>query len=102
VASDSISIQSGAQVQHVKLTAGLHRQIWVNGSMIFIDIHVANKSPKTMKKIEIQLIKDNFVVLIPGSGHSRKVSGPPSAAKANRQGAGEHIDLEKRIQDWRG
>jgi hypothetical protein len=57
LASDSISIQSGAQVQHVQLTAGLHRQIWVNGSMIFVDVHVANKSPKTMKKIEIPLIK---------------------------------------------
>jgi hypothetical protein len=57
LASDMISIQSGAEVQRVELTAGLHRQIWVNGAKIFVDIHVANKSSKTIKKIEIQLVK---------------------------------------------
>ena len=57
LASDSISIQSGAEVQRIELTAGLHRQIWVNGAMIFVDIHVANKSSKIIKKIEVKLVK---------------------------------------------
>jgi hypothetical protein len=55
--SDLFSIPLGAKVQRVELTAGLHRQTRINGSVIHVDIHVASRSSKTVKKIEIQLVK---------------------------------------------
>ena len=41
--------------QTVKLTAGLHRQTWISGYLIFVDMHIDNKSSKAVKKVELQL-----------------------------------------------
>jgi hypothetical protein len=40
------------------MTAGLHRQVWVSGSNIFVDIHIANGSRKTIKKLDLSLERD--------------------------------------------
>lgn len=53
LAPDLLSIPLGAEVHRVELTAGLHRQTWINESVIYINIHVANRSSKTIKKIKI-------------------------------------------------
>ncbi|KAF2875415.1 hypothetical protein BDV95DRAFT_602851 [Massariosphaeria phaeospora] len=45
-------------VEVVRLTAGLHRQVWVSGTSIYVDVHIANNSRKAMKKIELQLERD--------------------------------------------
>lgn len=42
----------------VRVTAGLHRQVWVSGTSIYVDVHIANNSRKTIKKIELQLERD--------------------------------------------
>ena len=43
--------------QTVKLTAGLHRQTWISGYLIFVDMHIVNRSSKDVKKVELQLEK---------------------------------------------
>jgi hypothetical protein len=45
-------------IEVVRVTAGLHRQVWVSGTSIYVDVHVANNSRKTIKKIELQLERD--------------------------------------------
>ncbi|KAF7504685.1 hypothetical protein GJ744_001966 [Endocarpon pusillum] len=60
LATEQLSIPHGTVTQTIKLTAGLHRQTWVNGAMIFVDVHVMNNSPKTLKKIEVQLEKSTL------------------------------------------
>jgi hypothetical protein len=42
----------------VKVTAGLHRQVWVSGTNIFVDVHIANNSKKWIKRLELQLERD--------------------------------------------
>lgn len=42
----------------VRVTAGLHRQVWVSGTSIYVDVQVVNHSRKTIKKIELQLERD--------------------------------------------
>lgn len=42
----------------VRVTAGLHRQVWVSGTSIYVDVHIANNSRKMIKKIELQLERD--------------------------------------------
>lgn len=42
----------------VRLTAGLHRQVWVSGTSIYVDVHIENNSRKVIKKIELQLERD--------------------------------------------
>ncbi|OAL27427.1 hypothetical protein AYO22_03702 [Fonsecaea multimorphosa] len=57
LAADTLYLAREPDIQTVKLTAGLHRQTWVNGSLIFIDVHIANNTAKSVKKIEVQLEK---------------------------------------------
>lgn len=45
-------------VEVIRVTAGLHRQVWVSGTSIYVDVHIANNSRKTIKKIELQLERD--------------------------------------------
>ena len=42
----------------VRVTAGLHRQVWVSGTSIYVDVHIMNNSRKTIKKIELLLERD--------------------------------------------
>ncbi|EXJ73017.1 uncharacterized protein A1O5_04166 [Cladophialophora psammophila CBS 110553] len=57
LAADTLYLAREPDIQTVKLTAGLHRQTWVNGALIFVDIHIANNTAKSVKKIEVQLEK---------------------------------------------
>lgn len=57
LAQDQLPLPRGARSYSIKLTAGLHRQTWANGSRIFVDVHVRNNSSKALRKIEIQLEK---------------------------------------------
>ncbi|KAK4635945.1 hypothetical protein CLAFUW4_00339 [Fulvia fulva] len=57
-ASDEVNIPRSAGAESVKLTAGLHRQVWVSGSSIFVDVHIANKHRKPIKRLELTLERD--------------------------------------------
>ncbi|OQO00969.1 hypothetical protein B0A48_13658 [Cryoendolithus antarcticus] len=48
-----ISHWNGSEV--LAMTAGLHRQIWVSGSSLFVDLHIANRTRKTVKRVELHL-----------------------------------------------
>ena len=51
----------------IKLTAGLHRQTWISGYMLFVDVHIDNGSRKTVNKIEVQLEKATIVYSFPAA-----------------------------------
>ncbi|KAJ9637312.1 hypothetical protein H2199_007599 [Coniosporium tulheliwenetii] len=57
-ASDEYQKARETSTETIKVTAGLHRQVWVSGTTIFVDIHIANHSRKTVRKIELQLERD--------------------------------------------
>lgn len=57
-ASDEWTKPRDTTVEVVRVTAGLHRQVWVSGTSLYVDVHVANNSRKTVKKIELQLERD--------------------------------------------
>lgn len=57
LAADTLYLTHEPDIQTVKLTAGLHRQTWVNGAAIFIDVHIVNNTAKSIKKVEVQLEK---------------------------------------------
>ncbi|WPG98504.1 Hypothetical protein R9X50_00129500 [Acrodontium crateriforme] len=54
-AYDELHIPRPTGYESVKLTAGLHRQVWVSGGNIFVDVHVANKSQRLIRKLELNL-----------------------------------------------
>ncbi|KAL6713345.1 hypothetical protein ACLMJK_008810 [Lecanora helva] len=55
--SDELILSKRSNLQVVKLTAGLHRQTWISGYPVFIDIHIENRSDKDIKRLELQLEK---------------------------------------------
>jgi hypothetical protein len=57
-ASDEWLKPRDTTVEVVRVTAGLHRQVWVSGTSIYVDVHIANNSRKIIKKIELQLERD--------------------------------------------
>jgi hypothetical protein len=57
-ASDEWVKAREGSLEVIRLTAGLHRQVWVSGTNVYVDVHIANNSRKTIKKIELQLERD--------------------------------------------
>ena len=57
-ASDEQAFPRTGLLETAKLTAGLHRQVWVSGSSIFVDVHIANGSRKTIRKLDLSLERD--------------------------------------------
>ena len=57
LAVDEMPMSKRYSTQTVKLTAGLHRQTWISGYLVFVDMHIENKSSKDVKKVEVQLEK---------------------------------------------
>lgn len=57
-ASDEYVKHSANGIETIKVTAGLHRQVWVSGTSIFADVHIANSSKKSIKRLELQLEQD--------------------------------------------
>ncbi|KAI9703691.1 MAG: hypothetical protein M1836_007461 [Candelina mexicana] len=55
VASDEHIIRKGEGYESIKVTAGMHRQNWVSGTSIFVDVFIANNSHKIINRVEIQL-----------------------------------------------
>lgn len=55
VATEALQLATSPGPQSVKVSAGLHRQIWVSGNSIFVDIHIVNKSDRCLKKLEVEL-----------------------------------------------
>lgn len=57
-ATDELTLQRFGRCESVILTAGLHRQVWVSGSSIFVYIHLANTSHRQVRKLELSLERD--------------------------------------------
>lgn len=54
-ATEKLELDDVPGPQHVKIIAGLHRQTWISGNLIFVDVHIINKSQRLLKKLELQL-----------------------------------------------
>ena len=53
--SDELCVHKTGFNEVIKLTAGVHRQTWVSGIAMFVDVHISNRSSKMVKKIELHL-----------------------------------------------
>ncbi|KAF2009159.1 hypothetical protein BU24DRAFT_497355 [Aaosphaeria arxii CBS 175.79] len=57
-ASDEWVKPRDSGIESVRVTTGLHRQVWVSGTDIYADVRIINNSRKTVKRIELQLERD--------------------------------------------
>ena len=56
-ATDDMHFSHQQGVQKITLAAGIHRQTWIGGYPIFVDVRIDNRSEKAVKRIELQLEK---------------------------------------------
>jgi len=101
LATEQLSIPHGTIPQKIKLTAGLHRQTWVNGAMIFVDVHVMNNTSKTLKKIEIQLEKTTLWYSHAAAGTTER-SAPHLRLPKRSDNEVVCVSTIKKSKDWKG
>jgi hypothetical protein len=101
LASDSVSMTNNGQVDTCKLTAGLHRQTWVDGAAVFVDIHVANNTSKSVKKIEVQIEKSTLWYSHAAAGTAEKSASHLRLPKKTDK---EYIasSTTKKSREWDG
>jgi hypothetical protein len=57
-ASDEYVRYRDGPPETVKVTAGLHRQVWVSGTSVFVDVHIANGMERPIRRLDLQLERD--------------------------------------------
>jgi len=92
---------SQSQSQYVKLTAGLHRQIWINGSSIFVDIHIINRSSRMLGKVEIQLQKTILWYTHAAAGTGEKNANHLRIPQ-RQESKIVAVNVVKKGKDWKG
>ena len=82
--TDEMRVSHRLGAQHIILSAGIHRQTWISGYPIFVDIQINSPKGKTVRNIELQLEKTTTY-------HSQP-------APATRMGLVESLRLPDHIQ----
>ncbi|KAI4116033.1 MAG: hypothetical protein LQ345_003474 [Seirophora villosa] len=61
VVTDEMQSSHRGSLETVTLTAGVHRQTWISGYPLFVDVRVQNRSSKAVRRIEVQLERSIFI-----------------------------------------
>lgn len=92
--------ESSTETLHV--TAGLHRQVWVSGTDIFVDVHIVNRSRKTIRRVELQLERNILCYK-----HTAAATLEKSASQARIFDSNERVTLirsayKQGVNNWCG
>ncbi|KAL9024130.1 MAG: hypothetical protein Q9196_006740 [Gyalolechia fulgens] len=61
VVTDEVQSSHRGSLKTVVLKAGVHRQTWISGYPLFVDIRISNRGFQTVRKVEMQLERSTFV-----------------------------------------
>ena len=101
-ATDELRLTHFGRSESVKLTAGVHRQVWVSGSSVFVDVHIANKSHKPVKRLELSLERNILSYKhAPASTREKSVSAA-RIFESNEQTMINRLVLKPGAQSWNG
>ncbi len=101
-ATDELTLRHFGRCESVVLTAGLHRQVWVSGSSIFVDVHLANRCHKAIKKLELTLERDILCYKhAPASTREKSVS-QARIFESNEQAVIARITTKTGLRGWSG
>ncbi|KAL8664401.1 MAG: hypothetical protein Q9202_003091 [Teloschistes flavicans] len=48
-------------LETVELTVGIHRQTWISGYPLFVDVRIVNRGKKAVRKVELLLERSTFI-----------------------------------------
>ncbi|KAF1924522.1 uncharacterized protein M421DRAFT_72129 [Didymella exigua CBS 183.55] len=86
----------------VKVTAGLHRQVWVSGTSIYVDVHIMNNSRKAIKKIELQLERDILCYKHAAASTMEKSAGQARIFDNNERSILSKSSVKQGAAGWHG
>ncbi|KAF2231316.1 hypothetical protein EV356DRAFT_535589 [Viridothelium virens] len=89
-ATDTFSMRRTTGLENITVEAGLHRQVWVSGTSVFVDVSVDNNSRKPVKKVGLQL--ERAVLCYK---HAAASTSEKSAGQARIFDSNERIVLSK-------
>ncbi|KAK3113330.1 hypothetical protein LTR53_009483 [Teratosphaeriaceae sp. CCFEE 6253] len=101
-ATDELVLPKTAGFERIRLTAGLHRQVWVSGSTIFADIHVLNKTHKHVKKIDLSLERDILCYKHAAAATRQRGAGHARVCESNHQSVIASTCLRAGVGGWAG
>ena len=101
-ATDELSLPHFGRCESVRLTAGLHRQVWVSGSSIFVDVHISNKSHKHVKRLDLTLERDILCYKHAPAGTREKSASQARIFESNEQAMIARSSLKQGLQGWKG
>ncbi|KAL8737115.1 MAG: hypothetical protein Q9181_002009 [Wetmoreana brouardii] len=61
VVTDEVQSSHRGSLDTVVLTAGVHRQTWISGYPLFVDVRILNRGSKAVRKVEMQLERSTFI-----------------------------------------
>ncbi|KAH9843327.1 Arrestin (or S-antigen), C-terminal domain [Teratosphaeria destructans] len=101
-AADELRMPRTSITESVKVTAGLHRQVWVSGSTIFVDVHIVNKSRKAVKRLDLSLERD--ILLYKHSVATTRENSADHARvfESNHQSMAAITSLKSGTNGWNG
>ncbi|KAL8825327.1 MAG: hypothetical protein Q9170_007835 [Blastenia crenularia] len=85
VVTDEVQSSRRGSLETVVLTAGVHRQTWISGYPLYVDVRIAIRGGRTVRKIELQLERSTFVYA--------------HAAPSDETGLGETLRLPDRCEN---
>lgn len=92
----------GAEPQVIKLTAGLHRQTWVSGIPMFVDVHISNTSRKTIRRVELQLEKATFYFDHAAASTTTEAANHLRYPNRTEKEIVQKVALKKARNGWKG
>lgn len=101
-ASDDYIRHHESSVETIRVTAGLHRQVWVSGSNIFVDIHVANHSRKSIKRVELQLERDILCYKHAAASTLEKSASQARIFDSNERTILTKVSFKQGVNGWIG
>lgn len=101
VVSETLELTKSPSLHAVKLSAGLHRQIWVSGSSIFVDVHIVNKADHPLKKLEIELQRSLLWYDYAAAGTGERNANHLRIPKRQDTDIVSTITIKK-SRDWKG
>ena len=101
-AADELRLTHFGRSESVKLTAGVHRQVWVSGSSVFVDVHIANKSHKHVKRLELSLERNILCYKHAPASTREKSASQARIFESNEQTMINRLLLKPGAQSWNG
>ncbi|KAJ9620566.1 hypothetical protein H2203_007772 [Taxawa tesnikishii (nom. ined.)] len=101
-ATDETSLSKGGGFDTIKVTAGLHRQVWVSGTDIFVDVHLANNSRKAIRRLDLSLERNILCYRHAAAATRERSASQARIFESNERAILSRSSLKHDTNGWKG